>query len=247
MVCNAREFINSEMKRLEGFNLIVIEWLEKNNLIKSVYLNLSSVNEAYGFIGQTALNDVIGERIKTFEEFAQKVRTDWIIHFTQDVLTKLLEKKMPTIAKDDTGLDFLLKTLLGIEEKGEEVLPERLFSKRFLGDSKVFERYVRSKLVTVYKTYAYRGDKEALDWEDEDFLQEIEIVKSVEEMQAWGNLQYESTGKVMNFANFPYGCSIQSEAILTGRVQHITQKQLLIIENKTVFREYVKKKKHEDE
>jgi len=238
------DVINEEMKHLENQGLIFICWMERDVLINYVDANLQKIDDIHVLLGINPLQEVIQERIHFFTRLRGSLQSPWILRFIDETLRMLEKKELPAVAKDADFLDLLEKSFHGIEEKGEDVLPERFFSKRFLGGSKLFEKHIRSRLVTLYKQYAAADCSE---WEEEDVLQEIGIVKSFEELQIWGDFLYGCEDKTLCFSDFPYGTTLNAETIRSGEVIRIGHQQLLIIENKSVFREYIKRKQNVDE
>lgn len=238
------DVINEEMKHMESQGFIFIHWMERDVLIDYVDVNLQKIDDIHVLLGIHSLQGVIDERIQFFSNLKNSLQTPWIMKFVDEILGTLEKKELPAIAKDSDFLGLLVKSFQGIEEKGEDVLPERFFSKRYLRDSKLFEKHIRNRLVTLYKQYA-EGD--CSEWEEEDVLQEIGIVKSFEEIQIWGDLVYRCEEKNLCFSDFPFGTTINAETIRMGEVIRIGHEQLLIIENKSVFREYIKRKLTADE
>jgi hypothetical protein len=235
---NKRSVINQELKYLEQKGYIHIQWYDPDILISSVSLNLAKVSDAYALVGRSPLNQEIDALKILFAHLKTSFYTPWIQSFIDHILTLLNKQELPNNLKVKETLDLLIKTLEGIERKGSEVLPERLFSKRYLGNSKRFEKQVRSKLISIYKIY---GDPSATEWDDEYILEELGIVKSVEEIQLRGHLKYRIEDSLVDFGGFQYGASLNSESIRAGAVHGISAVRIVIIENKTVFREFLRK------
>ncbi len=240
---NESDVINDEMKQLERQGLVVINWIEKEVLLQYVDINLNKIKEVHVLLGQESLNEVIQQRIQFLNMKSFELKTPWILRVIDRTLDVLKNQELPALAQDHEYLQLLISCFQGIEEKGEEIMPERFFSKRYLKDSKLFEKRIRSRLVTLYKQN-YEG---VSDWDEDDVLQEIGIVKSFEEMQVWGDLQYLCNGRILQFGNFPFGTTINADTIRTGEIIRIGHNRILIIENKSVYLEYVKRKQSMDE
>lgn len=238
------EVINDELRHLAKQDLLSLNWLEKDVLIDSVDLNIARIEEVHDMLGVNSLQEIIQERIRFFSNLRDTFQTPWILRFVEEALLTLERKKLPNFAKDSDFLRLLTECFRGIEEKGEDLLPERFFSKRYLNDSKAFERHLRSRIITIYKQHSTTNGS---DLEDEDILQEIGIVKSLEEIQIWGDFQYTCEGNILDFSTFPFGTSLNGETIRIGEILRIGSESLLIIENKGVFREYIKRKREVDE
>ncbi|WP_144504231.1 Wadjet anti-phage system protein JetD domain-containing protein [Bacillus pumilus] len=239
---NKRDIINNEMIHLEKLDLIEINWIELNYLIKDIIINIRKIEDVHEFLGIKTLSDIINDRLHQINSLEKIVSIGWIKRAIKEMKNKLYEKELPSLLKNDFEFTLLMKTFIGIENKADEILPERLFSKRFLGNSKLFENSVRSKLITQYKKFGIESSFLTTDFEADDLLQEIGIVKSVEEIQVWGDLQYGLNERVMDFKDFCYGTTLNSDTIRNGDIVSIESTQMLIVENKTVFREYIKNK-----
>ncbi|GMX61151.1 DUF3322 domain-containing protein [Paenibacillus elgii] len=239
-----KEFINREMMELEQFNLIEIVWVksQKNHLIDKIFLNVENVPQAYELVERIPLLDEITILTNMVSQYHGQIQTGWIRRFLEDSLDQLEKKKIPRwLSKDYVQTKLLLQALHGIELQVGESLPERLFSKKYLGNSKVFEKQIRNKMISIYKKYGM-SEKLAdiyVDQNNEGVLQEIGIVRSVEELCVYGSLVYEWNGTQLDFSSFPFGVTVHSQLMKASRVTDLRAERILIIENKTVFHEYI--------
>ncbi|MFC7677600.1 Wadjet anti-phage system protein JetD domain-containing protein [Paenibacillus sp. GCM10028914] len=241
---NQRDVINHDMITAAGMNFISIEWLYVNQIIKKVYLNIDYSDQVCEWLGRPKMNTIIEERIIWFEQLESKLEGTWMQLFAQDCLTKLYNQDLPSVAQELSLLNLLEKALVGLKDKGEETLPERLFSKKYLGDSKIFEQQLRNRIISLYKKYS----GQIFDWEiDVHVLEELGIETSNEEPQVTGNLVYELNGIRIDLSPFQFGIGLNKQMIRTGQILEVKADQLLIIENKAVYLEYIKKHKKTNE
>ncbi|URN93102.1 MAG: DUF2220 domain-containing protein [Candidatus Pristimantibacillus lignocellulolyticus] len=241
---NQRDIINHEMIILTGMDFISIDWVYDNQIINAVYLNIEKSDRVCEWLGRPKMSTIIEERTVWFTQLASKLEGTWMLGFAQDCLSKLNKQDLPSVAHDLSLLQLLEKALVGLKDKGEESLPERLFSKKYLGDSKIFERHLRNRVISLYKKYS----GQVYDWEvDVHVLEELGIETSNEEPQVIGNIVYELNENRIDLSLFHYGIGLNKQMIRVGKILDVKADQLLIIENKAVYLEYIKKHKKNNE
>ena len=121
-------------------------------------------------------------------------------------------------------------------------LLEKIFSRRYLGNSKNFEKVVRSKLVPIVRDFLLQGeDVEDKDLLKEAVLQHIGIIKTSEDLQFFGSISINLNDTILDFKNFIYGSSMNTNMIKKFRVNSINLKKLITIENKATYLAYISK------
>lgn len=167
-----RPLINEVTQKMEQEGFILITWVkfEKGNLIEQVHLNLERVQDSYKALGRTPLRDEMSEAVTLIESCMGSYKSSWIIHFLNCCLDDLAQKKMPApLSKGIETFEMLLQALSGIESQNGVEIPERLFSTRYFGKSKTFEKVVRSRLESVLLAH-YPIEQEEREWIDSDSL-----------------------------------------------------------------------------
>lgn len=119
-------------------------------------------------------------------------------------------------------------------------LTERLFSTRYLGNSKTFELHVRSRLLTILKVY---GDVEL---DDDQLLASVGIVRNYDELLLKGHLTIQVDGSWLNLEPFRYGTSLNPETIRRIQDIRLVGSPVLTIENKAVYYERIKQAKEDE-
>ncbi len=236
-----KEAIHHAALTLQKRGLITVEWMkyETGNIMSRVFLNLKMLSEAYAFVHRKGKEEILGEMHRELEKLKGCVKTPWIKGFCASMLQEIEGKKgFPKYLPRDEG-DFRLlpATLRGIEEKGEDELLERIFSRRFLGGSKEFERKMRSRLVTIVRNFLLNGR----DMADEDVLEYIGLIKTSEDLSFCGPLTILLHGQRIDFSPFCYGASMNTEMIRNFEVAELPVRRVLTIENKAAYLEYIKK------
>ncbi|MHB1418029.1 MAG: Wadjet anti-phage system protein JetD domain-containing protein [Bacillota bacterium] len=112
---------------------------------------------------------------------------------------------------------------------------ERVFSKRYLGNSKAFEKNVRRRLVGILRNY--HGSPKL---EEEDLLTEVGLVRASSEIFVCGSLQIRLKEKTADLAPFSFGVSLGTETIEAMEFLSCNCRRVISVENKAVFRELVR-------
>jgi hypothetical protein len=185
--------------------------------------------------------------IHNLQQFKSSFSLEWIRNFVDSCLEQLNNKKVPShLGKEMEDINLLFKALIGIQRvNGGIPLSERLFSTRFLGNSKIFEKQVRSRIVTIFKKFGamafQSAERFSLDeMEEEEILQELGILKSIEELMIHGAMKLELKGNILDYTPFIYGSVLDSSSIRHGQIIEFRLDTVLIIENKAVFKELIR-------
>lgn len=218
--------------------MVEIEWVpfEKGNLIKAVHLVLSRVEESYQMAGKTPKLDVLGKLENRLANL--QLTAPWAKAFIDDCLGELRNKlRYPSqLPSEPEKLQLLLDTLTGLEAKGTGEMLERIFSKRYLGHSKAFERQVRRRLTGILHRY-YKDS----DLEEEALLAEVGVVRAASEVLLSGPVQLRLRGKTLDVSPFCYGVGLGNETLNEAEVAASGWRQIVSVENKATFRELLRK------
>jgi hypothetical protein len=237
-----KRLIHFVLKVLEDKELIDLEWypLEIGNIIKRISLNLERIEDAYLEIDRKSKKDLIKNTLIKLTNANANVNSDWIKRFFEDSISEILSKKKLNryIPKDDDTLNMIIYVLQGIDTKDDDEMLERVFSKRYLGDSKIFERKVKARTVSIIDEYFLNNS--GLD--EEHTLQKVGIVKSSEELLFYGPLVVDLFGRKIDFTHFCFGSSMNTNMIKSVRIADINVEKVITIENKANYLEYIKKK-----
>lgn len=230
--------INLAVKALAQEDVVKITWVKYKTdyLIKRITLNLEQISRAYEVAGRTPKHDTLNFTRMKFEQAQHDIHLEWIQQFLSNCLEDLNVKyKLPQIirGKEDL-LDPLLSSLCGLEDKGDTELPERLFSKKYLGNSKTFELEVRKPLISIAKKYLLEDNPKI---QDERVLEALGIEKSSEELSFCGPLVISIRNAITDFSHLPFGVSIDNRTIREFSIKDLRIKKLITIENKAVYKQ----------
>jgi hypothetical protein len=232
---------------LENKGIVEVQWLklQKNNIIEKIYLNTNYLNEAYIEAERKPKLEQLSELLDNVNNLRSEIRIDWICKFLDFVIEEIKIKKRQSkyIPRDRGQQELLFLTLKGIQSKGTEEILERVFSRRYLSNSKNFENEVKSRLITIIKDFLLKDD----DWENKEdlkeaTLQEIGIVKSSEELLFCGPISIKLGDSILDFKPFIHGSSMNTNMIKEFCVQTLNVNKVITIENKANYQIYIKRK-----
>ena len=120
----------------------------------------------------------------------------------------------------------------------EAPMYKRVFSKRFLNNSKTFEKEFQRSIISIARKYSNSGEDilEYDSMEDSDILNQLYIEEYSQELYVKGSLRIEVEGNLIDTGCFPYGTVLNTQTIKNAVIldnPHITK--ILTIENKANF------------
>lgn len=238
---NLKDTINSAVKELKAQGVIDFKWkkYEEGNIIESVWLEIENLQKAYSLAVRIPKADEVSKTLDRLNGFMSDLNTHWIREFIGSSIETMISKRKFTkyIPQDEELQELIMKALKGIEDKGEEEILERIFSTRYLGGSKVFEKKIRSRLLTIIKDFMLEGE----ELEEEEVLQQVGIIKTSEDILFRGPLIVELKDSIIDFKRFIYGASMNTQTIRNFTVKAFGAKRVITIENKANYLEYIDK------
>lgn len=236
-----RKAFHLAAENLQQQGLIQVEWLagEQGNLIKSLHLNLDRLDAAYQAVGRSPQSELLQQL--TRQLMAIKPQREWLQSFLQDCLDEIDRRRFPAqLPREAQKRDWLLASLQGIvanDASGDSTeMLERIFSKRYLGHSKLFEQQVRTRLVGILRRYAPLPE---LD-EDDLLLLEAGLVRASGEVLLRGPLTLRLKGRGADVSSFVYGVALGPETLSEMEIESCAASRLLSVENKATFRELIR-------
>ncbi|NLT96384.1 MAG: hypothetical protein GXW85_12805 [Clostridia bacterium] len=227
--------IHQAVQELSREGIITVNWLpfEKGNLLDNVVLNLDKLEEAYLLAQRTPKRDTVARFQKQLKELKEKVSFPWIREFLDKAHEESVKSKsIPAfLPQEEEERELLFRALWGLDElKGEPIL-ERVFSKKYLGNSKVCQKKIRKYLALIAGNFAFYDQELAED----DILAELGIEKTTEELLIKGNIVFSYQGQVLDYGTFPFGGIIDTGFARHMEIININAGTVLTLENKTNF------------
>ncbi|MDT3700988.1 MAG: DUF2220 domain-containing protein [Thermincola sp.] len=230
-----KKAIHQVVEELAAQGILCYQWLpfEKGNLLDTLWLNLEHIDAAYQAIGRKPKRDKVNEVAADLENLLPQITQEWVKNFLNDCCKELQNKKdFPAFLPVEKGeRDLLLKAFLGLEDKKDEVLLERVFSLKYLGHSKVFQRQVKGRLTRIADQYLL-GCSELTE---DEILQELGIEKNAEEVLVCGAIMLIYQDKAIDYANSPFGGVVDTKYFRQMTIGSLAAAKIITIENKANF------------
>lgn len=227
----------SEAKDLENTGLLKIRWVKGyyNIDIEKVEYPLLNMEHFYRLTNRKPKYIVVEEQKKLVKEYLHTFKKPWIRNYIElEVLPKL---DKGDYEKNLEKMEQFYQCLSGLDQL-ESPMFKRVFSKRYLNNSKAFEKELQKKIISIARRYADFADEamECYFMEDSDVLNQLYIEEYSQELYVKGKLQIEVEGSLVNTGYFPYGTVLNSQTIKNAVIldnPHITK--IVTIENKANF------------
>lgn len=229
-----KQAVHMVLEDLSKKKLVKVLWLEMNHIAYRVQLNLDNVELAYKEINRqnkkTALQSVRELCIP------QDGDPEWLLAFLDHVTFYVDTKhKIPAIIpnnqEEQQNLLAVLRAIAQLD--GEEVL-ERVFSKRYLRDSKYFEKFLRAKTASILGQFKLKTK----DLTTDQILQEAGLFRSSDELLFTGPISIEVNHSTIDFTPLKYGAAIGARTVKELEIADLRADTVITIENKASYREY---------
>lgn len=243
-----KECLIQEAKELEQQGLIRVKWFNNRSDIEEIRYSLEAVPQIYGMLGLVPKK----ERFERARDYAgrrlESVRSEWIRRYYEFLAGKLAEGKWPgdldkygkgclwSEAEDVCGepdyKNILHQCLDGLDLL-EEPVYKRIFSKHCLGDSKVFEHVIQTRVISLARNF-HSGVEASMN--DSQVLSQLGIEEYSQELSVKGDLVVCLDGRIMDLSGFRYGISLNSEMLKHIRISPEQRiREVVTVENKANF------------
>lgn len=234
------------LQELKETAVIDYSWVkyEEGNLVDRIWLNFEQIPKAYQLAEMVSLATVLEQCLQAINSSVSVVRAEWACDYLEQQRERVIDKKLlPRTYKRGSVKVFydLLKLLEGLEQAPAGQL-ERVFSRRVFGDSKYFEKHLKSKLLSILRDY-YGEERE-----NEELMQIAGLSRYPEIMEFTGDITVKASSGEIEYRLQPYGAYINSfliNDILEIDIEMINH--ILFIENKANYVWYVMNRKQDDE
>ncbi len=271
------------LRDLQEKGLVGFQWVryEKNNLVDRIWLitEPQALEKTYKALGKRPQIKVIDELQVMISETIDHLqrnsvsRQDMgaIIGFLTDCREALMNKKrIPAPFSDDiqSDLDLLkfVESLDSVSDDGGEIM-ERIMSSRLYGDSKYYEKNVKSKALALLRA-VYRRSMGSTSEQDgvscDELMQQYGITRWPEILHYTGNIRvklddghpaddhsvdrHSDDGQLIDYSSQQFGAYMNSITLRHVTAVEISDtKRLIFIENLANYVWYVSTQRKSDE
>ena len=241
-----RQQILEEIRQLEGRGLIHMEkkdWVEYGWDPIRVRYRMEDMAGFYELAGIVPKWIRLQEQQTRLEQVRSQIRTSWILNWLEEKTAGIYKGK--TLSEVElSARELLYQCMVGLdhlEQDADEPMLVRVFSRRFLGNSKIFEKKCKTMVLHGARTYHpdVPEDKDAMD--DVDVLEQLHLEGYSQELTLKGALRLCLTGpddsvKSLDTADYPYGLVLNQQTLSHVEIcEEQAISRVLLIENKANF------------
>ncbi len=223
-----------QARELEQKGLIRCEWIVDKSDISIIWYSLSNLRDLYQAAGMIPKSDRIREMMEAVEEQMKKISKPWIKDYYKHILKDLESgKDLQEFNAENRKLYF--DCFYGLDRLDSSVY-KRVFSKQYLGDSKIFELRMQNYVATAARKYYHVIDD---NMTKSEILAQIYIDNYADELSLKGDLLIKIDDSLIDLSYFPYGTVLNSETLKRVSIaskQNI--KKIVTVENKANFMTY---------
>ena len=227
-----KEALILEAKNLEKEQLLRIRWIKGyyNVDIEKLEYPLAHIEAFYLRSDRTPKYQFMDRKLHMVQSFHEQIKSPWIRKYTeQEVFSRLQE------GKDKRSYDELQKLyqcLAGIDQLDTPIY-KRVFSKRYLNNSKVFEKELQKKIIRIARNYSEEIE-DAM--EDTEVLSQLYIEEYSQELSIKGRLRLSVSGSIIDTGVFPYGTVLNTQTLKNAVILDNPQMMKIVtIENKANY------------
>jgi len=243
-----RDLVNRAVIELSETDVVFYQWMkgETGHILAGVWLNADSLPLAYALARRKPKDETLREVCGELTETLKRVSSPWAKNYLQDALDAISQKRKiaGVVPEDPADRRCLLTAMQAVDSLNGHEIVERVFSLQYLGDSKRFEKTVRSRLIGILKKYLDADD----DARDDALLGQVGIVKYPEQFEFCGKVSLVFGGGVTDYAPLRFGGSVFASDLTEGKLV-VSPKvtRILSIENRANYMEYIAKSRSGDE
>lgn len=242
-----RNDINQAVLDLANRGYIEYKWMQgqQNHIIAKLWLNFDMIAQVYTYLNRQPKGDEVDSLRLELMELQAKIKDEWASCWLEDTITAISRKRSIGVhlPENISECGELLKAISYLTNRTEIETLERIFSIQCFGDSKRFERSVKTRLVRILKKYLVKDD-----CEDDEALRLVGIVRYPEQFEFSGALLISLPDGALDFSPLPFGGTLTIEDVKQGKVMLKSNiRRILSIENRANYIEYVHKSQAKDE
>ena len=234
-----------EAEQLQHKNLIQIKWADgyRGNDIERIRYRLEDKEKFYALYQQEVDAEFLPkqEKIRLYQEFLRnqlaQVKKLWIRAYYQDLLERSENKRKKDLLELLADEKKYAPCFEGLDQLTESVF-KRIFSKKYLGNTKTFEQEMQSHVISTAKKFCPDVEKEM---DDTTVLQQLWIEEYAQELSLKGKLHFclkEENGSTqeINTECYRFGTTLNSQTLEHAEIKEVQNIQKIVIfENKANY------------
>lgn len=243
-----RVLINHSIEGLAEAQLVSYQWMkgEEGHIIAKIWLNYANLSDTYKLCGRQPKADAIDDICLKLLVELDKLQTDWAKQYISDLYEVITEKRNigNLLPNNQIERNDLFRAIRFIDSMTESEISERVLSLQCFGDSKKFEKSVKSRFLSILRKYLDVDD----DATDEELFKQIGIVKYPEQFEFCGNVILSLKTGDVDFSCLRLGSIIYSDDLRSGHLCIAPViNRVITIENRANYIEYVNKHRKDNE
>ncbi|MEN6328215.1 MAG: Wadjet anti-phage system protein JetD domain-containing protein [Syntrophomonas sp.] len=225
-----KEQVHQIIYELHNKQFIEIIWVRgaKTTLLDMLVLQLDKIDEVYYEIGREPLCDRLEFTRRELGRMIANHRDTWIGEGLAALIPLIINKIPPPLPADAGQQLLFFRCLNGLQDKGQTELLERIFSIKYLGNSKNFAE-IKPTLLTFARMFYFPATNSSED----ELLAELGIIKMVDPMLFAGPLIINLDGQKLDCTPCTSGMVV--DANHQPIIEEVKAIKILTIENKTNF------------
>jgi hypothetical protein len=189
---------------------------------------MSVMPALYEMAEKTQPQGIIADLHGSVDAALAQLRKDWIAAYFRDLLIRLEKGNIPSTLRK-SGFFECMK---GLDLLGEPTY-KRIFSAKFLSDSKKFERDLQKSVIGVARRYCPDAE-DAMN--DSQVLEQIFLEDYASQLYVKGNLSLVLDGKHTEISDYKYGVTLNSKTLKSAEIAPEQKiRRVVTIENKANF------------
>jgi hypothetical protein len=217
-----------QAEELEKLGFLTVKWYDGKSEILNIKYNMDSMPALYEIAGKVRPQELLADYYNRVNNELPRLQKDWIAAYYQSLLTQLEKGNIPRSLKKSG----FLECMKGLDSLSEPIY-KRIFSAKFLSDSKKFESHLQKGIISIARKHCPDVD-DAMN--DSQVLEQIFIEDYAQQLYVKGNLSLELEGKRLELSDYKYGVALNSKTLKYVKIlpeQSINR--IVTIENKANF------------
>lgn len=215
-------------------------WHERGSELIQIVYHLQDISVFYARDGRIPKYVLYYEPLLKLQQELAALRekcpvwNSWILKCIESMQQEVQKEKIPKICGDEQRRRIYFDTLLGLNQM-HEAMYMRVFSHQFLGNSKLFEKQMKERIISdVRKWKEGCDDSEIMD--DDSVLAEIGIETYHQELLLKGSLRFVLDGAEIDTGLWKYGTTLNADTLKYAEIcTEQSVRRVISIENKANF------------